>query len=242
MLPYYGEVIEVGNGSSGRKKKSSATPSSGVTYDQFLKMSSDEQVDLIEKIIDDDNIKVPDYLDNSQTSKVMYALGMNNKPEMVSDKELNKLKGRAIYRTVNNSKNISAKDIIDQIKTGDYTQLSDVSAYGRALYFANSFTNSASYGYPNQSVMMRAKIKPNAKIENEGNMWALIAKDKAFKNITKIKNDDKIALYAISKGIDGWYDSGSGYMMIINRGSLVTSPQNKTSLYKFRGWASAPDA
>ena len=118
------------------------TPQNRVSYAQFIKMSEQEKYDVMERIIDDKNIKVPDYLDKSVTSKIIYALGMNGKPEMVSETEFDKRKGRSIYRTVNNNNamNMTASDILNQIKTSDYTQVSGdrSSAFGRALYFAST--------------------------------------------------------------------------------------------------------
>ena len=240
------------NSSSGRRKKVTTTPS-GVSYKQFMQMSENERYDLIEKIIDDNNIKVPDYLDNSQTSKVMYALGMNNKPEMVSDKEFDKLKGDAMYRTVNNAKTQTSENIINQIKTSDYTQLSGdaSSAYGRGIYFAKTFTESARYGINDKNpIMMRAKIKSNAKIEDYGSLRRTVKNDTRFYNSRNMNRSDIYSLYALAKGLDGWHSKGTGYTVIVNRGSLVTTSTNKKTQrqkgiiggFKRLSWKTAPDA
>ena len=86
----------------GGNKKSSKTPKtlSGVTYDQLMKMSEDEKYQTIEDILNNDNIKVPSYLDDSETTKVLYALGMSNKPNVVSDAKLNSMAGEEVFRTV----------------------------------------------------------------------------------------------------------------------------------------------
>ena len=79
----------MGRGSSGLKSSGVAsqkanTPS-GVSYSQFMQMSDDQKYQTIDTILNDSNIQVPSYLDSSRTSKVVYALGMDNKPTVVSD-------------------------------------------------------------------------------------------------------------------------------------------------------------
>ena len=216
-----------GGGGGGNVRPS--TPA-GIDYQQFMAMSEQERFQTIDDIITNPNIQVPAYLDGSDTSKVMYALGMNNKPTVVSDDQFDKLPGKDLYRTVYDSPNPPpySADILDQIRTGDYTQLSGSggSAHGRALYFArDDFSESAYYGMRGSNAkVMRAKINPNAKIVSERTLRSQMAA-KGFSSKTRSAADD-YALYALSQGIDGWH-SGN-YTMMVNRGVLTASSKNKS--------------
>ena len=220
---------------SGRKTGGGGTPS-GVNYEEFMKMSEDERYDFMEKIINDSNIVVPNYLDKSITSKVMYGLGMNNKPTVVSDEELDKIKGADLYRLVYESpkSSLTSKEILEQIKFSDYTQLSDKggSAYGRAIYFANNFESARNYGIKQSNpLIMRVKIKPDAKFVNYNVLEYDTFTDKrliAIHSRKEIKGPDRIALHAIANGIDGWrVKDMDGQAMILNRGVLIASSVNK---------------
>lgn len=220
-----------------------ATPAntpSGITYDQFMQMTEQQRFQVMDDIISNPNIKVPDYLDSSDTSKVLYGLGINNKPTVVSDAQLDAMQGREIFRTVYEQGTMpppSSDAILDQIRNGDYTQMSGRggSYHGRALYFATDFTDSTAYGQGEQNAMvMRAKINPTAKIVSETNLYNQM-RSKGFNPKTS-SSYDNVALYAVSQGIDGWYSST--YTMMVNRGALTASSQNKT-IRSGRGYASS---
>ncbi len=232
----------MGRGRSGLSKKSgggNAAPAkantpSGIDYNQFMAMTDAQKYQTIDDILNNSNIKVPSYLDSSDTNKVIYGLGMANKPTVVSDSQLDAMPGKDLYRTVYESGSMpppSSAGILDQIRNGDYTQLSGKggSVHGRALYFArDDFSGSTSYGMRGRNAMvMRAKINPNAKIVSESKLDNDMRNDTAFHNKFFTKGYDEKALYALSHGIDGWY-SGS-YSMIINRGALTASSQNKST-------------
>lgn len=227
---------KVGGGGGGGGSARANTPS-GVSMDQFNQMSMDQKVQTINNILNDPSITVPHYLDNSDTSKVLYALGMNNKPTVVDDATLDSMQGRELFRTVYERGSMpppSSQMIADQIRNGDYTQMSGSggSAHGRALYFATNFGSSASYGNSERNALiMRGKLNPNAKIANEGNLfnssnreWQTFQRN--LSSSGNINSRDHKALFAMSKGYDGWY-SGN-YTMIINRGALTMSSQNKS--------------
>lgn len=214
-----------------------ATPS-GVTYEQFMQMSDDQKYQVMDSILDNKSIKVPDYLDDSDTSKILYGLGMNQKPTVVDDATLDSLQGREIFRTVYEGPGMpppSTEDVLDQIRNGDYTQMSRKggSAHGRALYFATNFYDSAMYGHGKQnSIISRSKINPNANIRSENSLTSQMLGDTAFQGSRlnrSMNSRDHLAAYAIAHGVDGWY-SGS-YTMMVNRGALTMSSRNKT-LYK----------
>lgn len=222
------------SGGGGNASTPKAKTPSGVDYDGFMKMSDSQKYATMDSIIHDSNIKVPDYLDGSVTSKVMYGLGLTNKPTVVDDATLASMPGKDLYRTVYEQGSMpppSSADILDQIRTGDFTQLSGSggSAYGRALYFArDDFTGSRCYGDGERNaMMMRAKINPKANMRSEQSLTQQMRADSAWQNHNvSANNRDSIALYALSHGIDGWY-SGT-YTMIVNRGILTASSKNKS--------------
>lgn len=239
-----------GRSGAGKGKKGGGgvkTPS-GITYDQFMNMSDDQKIQVMTDIINDKKIVVPNYLDDSTTTKVMYALGMNNKPTVVSDSKLDALSGEQIFRTVNDTgfPPPYATDITDQFRTGDFTQMSGSggSAYGRALYFATDFGESQIYGDGITATMMRGKISKKANIVTEKKLDNMMKNDKKWKTLPKSAGADDRALYALSHGIDGWKGSGYGktYRMIVNRGILTMSSQDKDVSNAYRGrWHTSPN-
>lgn len=214
------------------------------SYSDFLKLSEDERFSIMDSIVQDNNITVPNYLDSSSASKVIYALGMNDKPTVVTDAQLDAMSGRELFRTVYEKRWMpppSSDAILDQIRKGDYTQLSDSggSAHGRAIYFATDYHGSAVYGHGEKNALvMRAKIAPTAKIVQESTLRAQMNSKSGFSSRfmgqSYSRDKDATALYAVSQGIDGWY-SGS-YTMIVNRRALVSSSTTKT-VRSGRGYA-----
>lgn len=227
----------MGRGSSGISNQrigggGGGTPS-GVTYDQFMNMPMAQRYATVMSILDDYSIKVPSHLDNSDTTKIIYALGMNSKPDVVSDAQLDQMSGREIFRTVYEDRGMpppSSDAILDQIRNGDFTQMSGRggSAHGRAIYFATTYNGSALYGHGEKNPMvMRSKIKSTANIRSESSLRNQLLSDTAFQRLYyKLGSEDTKSVYALTHGIDGWY-SGS-YTMMVNRGALVSSSQNKS--------------
>lgn len=226
--------------------KIAKTPS-GITFAQYMKMSEGQKLQTLRSILSDNSITVPNYLDDSATTKVIYALGMDNKPVVVSDSAFDNIPGVEMFRTVRdtNSPPPYATDILDQVRYGDYTQMSGIggSVFGRALYFATDFGDSQVYGHGRPSATMaRAKIDPKAKIITDTTLDNRMSKNSAWMNLPNSSYDDGKALYALSHGIDGWREPRGGtYRMIVNRGAIIMSDTSKdVSSYSTRGWASAP--
>lgn len=223
-----------GSSKGGANAKNKTTPS-GVTYQQFMQMSVEEREQTVVDILNNDDIVVPNYLDDSATQKVMFALGMDGKPQLMSDAQLDKLPGDDLYRTVNGNKYLTAGEIIDQIKTGDYTRLSDSggSAYGRGIYYANELQESLSYGYKSDAAVMRTKLLSDANIVTYGALHKDMNQtdgkffDKISKTRKRARSEDEDALFALTRGIDGWFDKGSGYQVVLNRAKIATSKTTK---------------
>lgn len=232
---------KAGGGSGGAK-----TPS-GTTLDELKQLSEQEMYDKMADILNDPNIKVPDYLDGSATTKLMYALGMDGKPSVVDDATLDSMQGRELFRTVYETGPMpppTTDMVLDQIKNGDYTQLSGKggSVHGRALYFATDYTDSTIYGSGERNPqVMRAKLNSNANIRSEGSLTRQMYNDTTFDNSRlnmRLGGHDAIAVYAMTHGVDGWY-SGT-YTMMVNRGAMTVSSQNKK--INGRTWQSSSNA
>ena len=223
---------KIGSGGAGKY-----TPHNkdGIDYDAFMKMSQAEKYDFLYRVnseegfLDDSNY--PDYLDNSYTSKILYALGKTDKPTVVDDATLDTMQGREIFRTVYESGQMPPPQA-DDIRNGDYTQMSGKggSAYGRAIYFATNFSASADYGAGmDNALIMRGKINTNANIRSTDSLAKQMTNDSNWQSSNAswyLGSDDSIAAYAIANGIDGWY-SGS-YTMMVNRGAITMSSANKS--------------
>ena len=117
---------------------------------------------------------------------------------------------------------------------------------GRAIYFADSFSDSTVYSNNKSGQVMRAKVKSNAKIADYDNIINLTKKSNPLFKSKRISPADSYAMTAIANGYDGWYDKNRGYTMIVNRSALVTAPTNKMAR-DYRGnynydWDSATNA
>lgn len=244
-------------------KPAVATTPSGITHADLMQMPVGQRYSTLTQIANDPSIKVPSYLDGSKATKVMYALGMSGKPTVVPDAQLDSMQGYEVFRAINDAGTaITAGEIADQIRTGDYTQLSGKggSLHGRALYFANNYLDASLYGNGAGTRMIRAKINPSANIVTEDRLSAEMRAAGLNVGATTggyplSTNPDQAALFAISRGYDGWYDPDAGYDMIINRGALTMSASTKapyTPTGKVRhgmkqvtrasSWAKAKDA
>ena len=244
----------MGRGASKAGGGSGGTPS-GVTMQQFMQMSDDEKYDLMNDILNNKNIVVPDYLDGSDTTKVIYALGMNNKPDVVADDVLDTMQGRDLFRTIYETGSMpppSTADVAEQIRVGDYTHMSGKggSYHSRAIYFADNFDDSATYGSSERNPMViRGKLKPTANIRSERSLTNQMNADTNFTR--KMRNagyKDQLSLFAISHGVDGWYSDT--YTMMVNRSATVMSSKNKRisrpgrsiSSHSASNWTEAADA
>ena len=222
-------------------------PQGGVPFSDFEKMTDDEKADVIDKAM---VTAVPMFLDDSALQRFTYFTGMSDKTTVVSDSQLDKMKGTEMYRTVNSEYNrqldigYSSKDICQQVASGDFTMYSGdySSAYGRGIYFATSYTGSLSYGNPSKSpAMMRAKITggktiTESKLDSDYSK-ALSSGDKLAKSCNRAGYTDGRNLYALAKGIDVIdAQTSHGYHVVLNRRCLTTSSNIKTNLAGTRSW------
>lgn len=223
--------------------KGDVLPQGGVAFKDFEKMTDDQKADVIDKAL---QTGVPMFLDDSGIQRFAYFTGMSNKPNVVSDAQLDKMSGHELFRTVNDaydrSKDIgyTANDIIKQISSGDFTMYSDSggSAYGKAIYFASSVSSSAGYAGRN-ATMMRAKVTGGKSISHSAAVSsyrsAYARGDKLARSCAKAGGNSAVNLYALARGYD--IITTSDYHMVLNRRCLTVSNKTKTGIkYGTRTW------
>jgi hypothetical protein len=202
-------------------------------------MTDDEKAAAIDNALDEE---VPTFLDDTGLQRIAYSLGINGKPTLVTDAQLDKIAGTSLYRTVHNAYlkgkdlGFSAQEICDQVRAGAFTMYADSggTAHGRGIYFADTYSGSTIYqvGRASDNLVMRAKYAPNARIIAEstarnGMLSEISRGTKLGKAISRADPASRMAIYALAKGYDAIQDSGSGYNMVINRGALIMSTTTK---------------
>lgn len=216
-----------------------ATPM-GTEYTSFMQMSDDEKADMIDRLANQD---IPAHLADNAFQKFIYNSQMNDKPQLVDDATLDSMNGTEMFRTVNNvydSRNdlgYSATEIAKQVQTGSITRVSDNggSVYGRGIYFANSYSESAVYGNTSGNIkrtaVMRAKLNSNAKVITHSNAVSGVQKEiasgsKLGKALSKVDHASQASLYALSKGYNV-IDNGRNYLNVLNRNAITMSKDVK---------------
>lgn len=221
-------------------------PSGGVAFSAFEKMTDDEKADVVAKAL---QTGVPMFLDDSGIQRFAYFTGMSDKPKVVTDAQLDGMKGHELFRTVNDAYNratdigYTSGDIAKQIMKGDFTMYSDSggSAYGKSIYFASSVRSSANYaGSAKQHpTMIRAKITGGKSI-SDGQadrlyLNALHSGDKLARACSKAGSGSARNLYVLAKGYD--VITTSDYHMVLNRRCLTVSDKMKKNItYGTSSW------
>ena len=205
-------------------------------------MTDDEKAAVVDTAL---RTGVPVFLDDSGIQRFAYFTGMSDKPKVVSDAQLNGMKGHELFRTVNDaydrSKDIgyTANDIAKQITSGDFTMYSDSggSAHGKAIYFASSVGSSAVYS-GRGATMIRAKITGGKAISSSAlsNQYhsALASGDKLARACSRADSKSAQNLYALAKGYD--VITTSDYHMVLNRRCLTVSDKTKKVTTGTRVW------
>ena len=211
-------------------------------YDKFMAMTDDEKADFIEASIKQG---VPAHLAQNDFQRFMYNGGLNEKPDIVDDATLDTMTGTEIFRTVNNvydrANDISytAPQIAKQVSAGRHTRVSDTggSAYGRGIYFADSYYGSTSYGNTRGNVqktaVMRAKLNNNAKVISHstavsGARQEIASGSKLGRVLRKADSASQVSIYAMSRGFNV-ISSGHGYMNVLNRNAITMSSDVKAT-------------
>lgn len=205
-------------------------------YDAFMQMTDDQKADVIDSMISQG---VPAHLADNDFQKMIYNIGLNDKPQLVDDATLNSMNGTELWRTVNNvydrQNDISytADQIARQVQAGRVTRVSDNggSVYGRGIYFADDKSDSTLYGRTRGNVQktaqIRCKLNSNAKIINhskavKGANSEITKGTKLGKVLRKCDRDSQSSIYAMAKGYNVII-SGHGYYNILNRNAVTMS-------------------
>jgi len=219
-------------------------------FDAFRKMTDDEKADAITEAMKE---APPSFLPDNPSQRLLWYLGGDDKPTIVSDQQLNAMPGKDIYRQVGGIRDttlgvtLSSQAIANQVMTGDFTRYAENwgtahgggTAFGRAIYFGASYTEIQNgYGVAylrgqRDSTMFRCKIDPKSKGMTYSALRSAVAKEmnsgsKLGRALSRISNsDDRETIYALSKSIDWTHDGSYDYHMIYNRGCLVASSRMK---------------
>lgn len=211
-------------------------------YGDFLKLSEDQRINAIEEAIQEG---VPAHLADNSLQRVIYNLEFNDTPDVVSDKQLDKMNGTELFRTVNKvydsakDINYTPKEIAEQIQMGSTTRVSDNggSAYSRGIYFADRYSDSTDYGRKfndiNTTAVVRAKLNSNAKIitysqASQGTQAEINSGSKLGKMLSKTDRESRYSIYALVKGYNV-IDARNGYYVILNRRAMTMSKDIKAA-------------
>lgn len=214
--------------------KGDVTPGGGVPFAKFEKMTDDEKADVIEKAL---STGVPIFLGDSSAQRLAYFTGMSNKPQVVTETQLNAMKGYDLWRSVQDSydysldMNYSARDIANQILKADFTNYSGDglakggSTFGKAIYMD---TVRGSYGEGKGYGIIHAKLAPTAKVIDYSKLTTLTNNEiasgsKLGKAISKAEKVSRNTIYALAKGYDASRLGKDDYHMIYNRRAIVAS-------------------
>ena len=120
-------------------------------------------------LINVQSVNMPQFLCDSHLQRMIYGLGMNDKPQIISDKQLNAMVKQGavpIYRTVNDSDDdvqgisMTSDDICDMMTDGSLSYVGR-GVHGDGLYFSDSKRGSKLYGNPGQNPKtLRAVLNP----------------------------------------------------------------------------------
>lgn len=220
------------------------------TFIDFQKMSSDEQAQVIQDALRED---IPSFLPDNSLQRLAYYLGGDNKPEVVTDSQLDKIPGADIYRQVAGVRlqkfnvNYSSADIANELIYGEHTQYSNSggSVYGRSIYFGADYSEIQNgFGVNNSnrtrsggrdSTLIRAKVDPKARGMQDTQLSRACSREissgsKLGRVLQRCDGASRTAIYALAKGIDYSYSQYGGrrdYHMIYNRGCLKVSSRTK---------------
>lgn len=154
-----------------------ATPS-GLTLSDVQAMDDQQLHDFL---IDVNKTDIPAFLNDIHLQKMIYALGMNDTPEIVDSATFKQLTSgpgalTPIYRTVNdtnvNGVPFTAQDICDMLTDGDVTYVGN-GIHGDGLYFSNDLGGSKAYGGRRGSKTLAAVLNQKAKVISERQLQSL---------------------------------------------------------------------
>lgn len=203
-----------------------STPS-GFTLADVQAMDDQQLHDFLINVNDTD---IPAFLNQTtHLQKMIYGLGMNDKPEIVDAatfKQLTTGPGalKPLYRTVNdttvNGIPVTAQDICDMLIDGDTTYVG-VGIHGDGLYFSDSLSGSKAYG-DSSCKTVGAVLNKKAKVISEKQLRSL------YDNFVKAHPQSRKALgFARSKS---YHDSMSQFALTQGY-NVISSQQSSREVY-----------
>lgn len=220
----------------------SAPTPSGYTLSDLQNMGDRQLHDLL---IDVDSIDMPDFLNTrSHLQRMLYALGANDKPEIVSQAAFNAevaSGGTEIWRTVPDTDlqgytAISAGRIQQMLLYGDLTYVGR-GIHGDGLYFSDSESGSKLYGssYQGKSATIDCVLNSKARVISENQLkteydrWVQThPQSRRALGFAKQSHNshDSYAQFALIRGynvITSYQGGGEYYYTILDRGVLSTT-------------------
>lgn len=213
------------------------TPPS-TTVDQFQKMSNRELVNYLSNL--KNNVVMPplDELPNCDTQRLIYDLGLNDQPRVVSQAEFAKLKGQTYYRGVydfvdrNGTILATADDIVNQTFYGGATRIG-AGVSGDGFYFAKDRGTAESYARNGQNgrVMQMKLDMSKVKGISVNNLQTMFAREpaevrRAFENMSTVGNQwstGYLSAYAVHKGYNTIIRDSVGFAIPITRDVMILS-------------------
>jgi hypothetical protein len=224
-----------------------STPSGKTLTDIQAMASANDDKGMHDFLIDVQSTDTPDFLNTHHLQKMVYALGMNDKPEIVSQQEFDDMTVNApfgsgqtiLYRTVNDADltggvHMSAKQINDMLLSGDLTYLGN-GVHGDGLYFADDKAESQAYGRGGgKSRTIACVLNSKARMVTETNLRkeydAFVKSNpqtrKALGFAKTHSSHDSMSQFALMKGYNVIVSKqfrGMNYYTVIDRGVLTTT-------------------
>lgn len=221
------------------------TTPSGKTLADVQAMDDKEFHDFL---IDVNKTDVPDFLNSHHLQKMAYALGLNDKPEIISQQEFDDMTVNApfgsgapvLWRTVNpvnmsGGVTMTAKQVMDQTLHGDLTYHGD-GIHGDGIYFSDS-KHGSQWGYGRdhgQSRSVACVLNSKARTITESRlktMYDTFVKThpqsrKALGFAKSHSSHDSMSQFALQQGYNVIIsDQGGGehYYTVLDRGVLSTT-------------------
>jgi len=215
-----------------------ATTPSGFTLADVQAMNDDQLHDFL---IDVYNVDTPDFLNSHHTQKMVYGLGLNETPQVVSDAQLQQMissGAKPIYRSVDDitlpgNIRMTGTDMHDMLRSGDLTYLGN-GIYGDGLYFSDSLSGSKGYG----STTIRGVLSPKAKtismqqLKSEYDSFIKShpqtrkALGFAAQRGARINSYSQFALIRGYNVVTYTHYDGETYYNVIDRSALIVSDKN----------------
>lgn len=224
-----------GAGQQQQQPPQAATPTNATGIQRFAAMTDQQQADMV------NNAKrakaVPGYPDTFYQKFVM-ANGLDTKPKLVTDAQMDAMPGRDLYRGVNAKTTDAADGIVLSTLMNDFTHFSDSggSALGRGIYAMHDLNQDVrlygSSGGVNN--IMRFKMDSDAKSISYSKATSLYSKELSSgsslgRALQGIDRRDAVSIVAAAKGysviLHDNFNHGQEWVSILSRDKVSISMQ-----------------